>query len=106
MKIKYNIEINDFAIDSNLKRLLNQIYKLLPNREEGIEWRQPLKNIIEEFVGMNSLLLKEHEKFFSLLCKLEGLLALTKEEDFPLFRSTIFECLNIISCIRKNMGFN
>lgn len=37
MVLKYNIEVNNEAICSNLKRIINQIYKLLPNREEGID---------------------------------------------------------------------
>jgi hypothetical protein len=37
MKINYGADINDEAIKNNLTRLTNQIYKLLPNREEGIE---------------------------------------------------------------------
>ena len=32
-----NIEIKNEAIAYNLKRLTNQIYKLLPNREENID---------------------------------------------------------------------
>ena len=37
MKTKYNIEIDKKNVLINLKRLINQTYKLLPNREEGIE---------------------------------------------------------------------
>ena len=37
MLIKYDIDISEEAIKENLKRITNQIYKLLPNREEGID---------------------------------------------------------------------
>lgn len=38
MEIKYNnIEIDNEIIKNNFKRLINQIYKLLPNREEGLD---------------------------------------------------------------------
>ncbi len=37
MKTKYNTEIDNQIIINNLKKLINQIYKLLPNREEGID---------------------------------------------------------------------
>ena len=37
MMTKYNNEINNDIIIINLKRLINQTYKLLPNREEGID---------------------------------------------------------------------
>ena len=40
-----NIEIDNKAIYSNLKKLTNQIYKLLPNREENVDWQSPLKTI-------------------------------------------------------------
>ena len=37
MDLKYNVEINNQIIVNSLKRIINQIYKLLPNREEGLE---------------------------------------------------------------------
>ena len=101
MVIKYNKEINNDAIKSNIDRLTNQIFKLLPEREEGTDWQTPLENIIVEIIGMNQLLLEYHEELFSLLCKLEGLLTLTGENDFMLFRKNIFECLGIMNGIKK-----
>lgn len=97
MDIKYNSYIENNAIITNLKRLVNQTYKLLPSREEGLDWEKPLITIIEEFAGMNELFLDHHNIFFSLLCKLEGLFTLTKENDFLIFRKTIFECLGLIN---------
>lgn len=97
MKIKYNIQINNEAIRINLKRLINQTYKLLPTREEFGDWQKSLTTIIEEFIGMSELLLDHHIIFFSLLCKLEGLFSLNQDEDFFLFRKTIFECLGLIN---------
>jgi hypothetical protein len=97
MEIKYNIDIKNEAIKENLKRLTNQIYKLLPNREEGMDWTKPLSTIIEEFTGMNELFLDYHEIFFSLLCKLEGLFLLKEQDEFLFFRKTIFECLSLVN---------
>lgn len=37
MKTKYNTDIDNKVVINNLKRLINQTYKLLPNKEEGIE---------------------------------------------------------------------
>ena len=56
-----NIEIDNKAICSNLKRLTNQIYKLLPNREENVDWQSPLKTIIEEFCGMSHLMVTKQD---------------------------------------------
>lgn len=99
MLIKYDANIDNSAINNNLKRITNQIYRLLPVREEGGEWKKPLSTLIEELSGVDSLLIDQHAILFSLLCKLEGLLVL--DEDFQLFRRTIFECLNLISSLRQ-----
>lgn len=95
MKIKYEAEIETSAIENNLKRLVNQIYKLLPCREEGGEWDRPLTTIMEEFAGMDRLFLGAHETFFALLSKLEGLFTLVKDGDFFVYRKTIFECIGL-----------
>ena len=103
MVIKYNADINIDAIEANLKRITNQVYKLLPSREEGSDWKKPLSTLLEELSGMNRLLIGEHEILFPLLCKLEGLFILTQEEDFFLFRRTIFECLSLINDLTNHV---
>ena len=55
MILKYNIEMDVDAIKVNLIRLTNQIYKLLPLREEGGDWKKPLENIMEELAGISRL---------------------------------------------------
>ena len=104
MLIKYNIEIQNTVIVDNLHRLINQVYKLLPNREEGIDWEKPLTTIMEELAGMDRLLIDQQDILFPLLCKLEGLFTLTKEDDFQLYRRTIFECLSLMNGIVKNVN--
>ena len=103
MVIKYGADINSEAIVVNLKRITNQIYKLLPNREEGIDWEIPLTTIMEELSGMDRLLIDQHEILFSLLSKLEGLFILINEEDFFQYRRTIFECLSLMSSLKENV---
>ena len=105
MQLKYETEIQNNAIVQNLKRLTNQIYKLLPNWEEGVDWRKPLTTILEEFAGMDRLFLNYHTTLFSLLCKLEGLFTLddkeNEKENFFIFRKTIFECLSLVNDLVK-----
>ncbi len=105
MIIKYNVNINNKVILNDLDRLTNQIFKLLPWREEGGNWEAPLKNIILEFAGMNRLLPKKDDDItlFRLLCKLEALLNLTEPEDFLMFRTTIFECLSLLNSMKKGI---
>lgn len=103
MIIQSGADIQNHAIAENFKKLINQTYKLLPNREENINWQVPLSTIIEELSGMDKILTQYHTILFSLLCKLEGLYDLTKEEDFFLYRRTIFECLNLLSTLKKEV---
>lgn len=103
MDIKYSAQIHDDAIIKNINRITNQIFKLLPSREEGGEWEAPLSNLILEITGM-ARLLEDQTDLFSLLCKMEGLLTLTSEEDFFLFRKGIFECLSLLNSIKKEIA--
>ena len=56
MILKYNFEIPNKIIFNRLQNLINQTYKLLPNREEGIDWEKPLETILEELSGMQRLM--------------------------------------------------
>lgn len=97
MLTKYDAEIKKETLTSNLHRLLNQIYKLLPFREEGADWEKPLNTIQIELAGLNELLLNSQPVVLKLMSKLEGLFTLTEENQFEKFRSTIFECLNVMN---------
>ena len=44
--IKNGLEISCEDVQNNLKRIINQIYKLLPLREEGENWQKPLQTVI------------------------------------------------------------
>lgn len=100
MVLKYDIEIAEDAIENNLNRITNQIFKLLPCREEGGDWQTPLNNLILEVSGMNRLLV-DQTILFSLLCKMESLSTMTNEDDFLEFRKLVFECLSLIKNLKK-----
>ena len=100
MVIKYDIDIAEDAVLENLNRITNQIFKLLPSREEGGDWETPLRNLILEVSGMNRLL-DDQTILFSLLCKMESLLTLTEEDDFLDFRKLIFECLGLMGTLKS-----
>ena len=100
MIFKYDLEFDKEAVEQNINRITNQIFKLLPNREEGGDWQTPLQNLTYEIVGMKELWI-DQPTLFSLLCKLEALLTLTEEDDFIAFRKLIFECLGLMNQIKK-----
>ena len=51
MTLANGFNVAPAAVERNLKRLTNQIYKLLPSREEGLDWQLPLDTIIEELIN-------------------------------------------------------
>lgn len=104
MNIKYNITFSRTIVQNDIKRIVNQIYKLLPMREEKKDWQKPLQTIIQELAGMKRLFLGQQEQsFFILLCKLEGMFELTQSIDFDLYRRTVFECLSLLNEIGSKL---
>ena len=103
MNLTYGFKFKKQTILTRLDIITNQIFKLLPYREEGGEWLPLLENLIIELVGFDILLEENEICFYSLVCKLAGLTVLTKEEDFLYFRKTVFECLSICSKIKNNI---
>ena len=97
---KYDLKFENEAVKKNIDRITNQIFKLLPSREEGGDWQTPLQNLILEISGMKRLWV-DQPNLFSLLCRLEALQVLTEEDDFLAFRKLIFECLGICNTIKK-----
>lgn len=93
MILKYNIEITQEEFNSNLIRITNQIYKLLPLREEGQDWEKFSECIILEIKGLNSLVGNRDLEILSVVSKLEGL---KYANTFSLYRRTVFECLNLL----------
>lgn len=101
MYLKNEIEINCEDVQTILKKLINQTYRLLPIREEDGDWIKPLETILEELYGMDRVLIGHHQIFFTILCKLEGLLLLTSDLDFSLYRRTIFEVLGLLNNLKE-----
>ena len=103
IKLTSGIEIDVEAIRFNIKRIINQVYKLLPMREEGRDWIKPLETLIEELSGMKRLIYGQDDLFFLILCKMEGLFSLNRKEDMDIYRRIIFECLGLLNSLEKNV---
>ena len=72
---KYGIEISEEIIATNIKRLTNQLWKLIPMRENEENWLNQLETVIIEIVGLKEIFLLT-PSFLVLLSKLEGLKAI------------------------------
>lgn len=94
MMCSYGVDFDTDVVCGNLKRIGNQIFKLLPMREEEKDWEKPLCTLLLELVGMASLF-RDQPTLLSLVSKLEGLRV--SETDFWMFRRTVFECCGMVS---------
>ena len=101
--LKYGVSIDKEDFSVNIKRIINQLYKILPMREQGKDWKKPLETLIEQLCGMKRLIENQDSLFFTIICKMEGLFDLADDEiDMPLYRRTIFECLSLLNSLNRN----
>ena len=52
---KYDFEFRKEDIDVNVRRLTNQMWKLIPMREHKENWLKQLDTVILEIAGMNEI---------------------------------------------------
>lgn len=89
-------------IETDNRRLIHQIWKLIPMRENEENWQEHLKCLIAEIIGLNNLILQFDINFLVLISKLEGLTSVACD-DFMVFRKTVFKCINLLSRCLKNV---
>lgn len=97
---KYNINFSSEALNQDMKRLINQLWKLIPMRENEEDWETHLKTILEEITGLVRIYNNKVEGLI-LLSKLEGLTSPTCE-DFMIYRKTVFRCIDLLTQVIKD----
>ena len=95
---KYNIYFTQEEIKNEVLRLTNQLWKLIPMRENEEDWNKQLETVILDIAGKDEIFL-HNSHFLQLLSKLEGLRV--DEVEFNIYRKTVFECINIINEISR-----
>ncbi len=98
MITKYDSTIDAKSINEYLHKLKNQIFKLLPLREENSDWEKWLETLMIEINGVDRVLMSQVD-FLRLLGKLEMLPTFSKSE-FHIYRKTIFECINLVDSMK------
>ena len=68
---KYDFDFPIEDIQINVRRLTNQLWKLIPMREHNEDWPKQLNTVILEIAGLNEIF--KSPQFLQLLSKLEGL---------------------------------
>ena len=97
---KYEFNIDVIVLDNMLTRLTNQIWKLIPMRENQEDWIKQLNTVIIEIAGLSEIF-SSVPLFLQLLAKLEGLKLENEEVSFDLYRKTVFECLTLIQGLKR-----
>ena len=86
-----NVEV--IGMQQNIMRLTNQLWKLIPMRENEEDWKRQLESVTLEIVGLNEIFII-NTTLLQLLSKLEGLYEM--ETSFNLYRKTIFESISLL----------
>lgn len=96
---KYDSEItSQEAFEKNITRLTNQMWKLIPMKENDEDWEKQLNTVILEIAGLNKIFI-EDPQFLQLLSKLEGIK--DKNPEFNLYRKTVFESIGLLRGLCK-----
>ena len=98
---KYGFDFEKTAVSADNKRLINQMWKLIPMREKNEDWQAQLIIVIEEIAGLKEIY-NAHLDFLVLLYKLEGLTS-NVCEDFMIYRKTVFRCIELLDRLLKNV---
>lgn len=99
MEDSLNINFNPQIVEKNVVRLINQLWKLIPMRENSEDWEKQLNTVIIEIAGLGQVFNQEPQ-FLQLVSKLEGLKVV--ETDFNLYRKTVFESIGLLRGCFKN----
>ena len=97
---KYGIDFPYSVRKADNQRLINQLWKLIPMRENGEDWVSQLFILIEEISGLVAIYCDKTEGLI-LLSKLEGL---TSDvcEDFMVYRKTVFRCIELLGQVLRD----
>ena len=95
---KYGYQIDNQALIANINRLTNQLWKLIPMRENEEKWENHLACLIVEISGLGEIFYN-NSAFISLLSKLEGLLK--EPTEFMIYRKIVFESISQLRGIVK-----
>lgn len=92
MITKYGFEFGKAIVEADKKRLVNQLWKLIPMRENNEDWQKQLSSVLIEITGLNEIFI-EKLSYLILLSKLEGL---NENVEFTDYRRTVFETINLL----------
>lgn len=90
----HNISFEENSVVNDIKRLINQVWKLIPMKENNEDWKKQINQVLIEIVGLQNLFENKIDLLI-IISKLEGL----KEYalDFKDFRALVFSIITLLS---------
>ena len=96
---KYGFTVSKETVSTDINRLTNQLWKLIPMRENLEDWTHQLNTVIIEIAGLNEIFnLNNEQQLVILLSKLEGLRV--QDTTFEVYRKTVFETISLLREMR------
>ena len=89
----YDEEFVDSLVAKDLRRLVNQIWKMLPMRENNEDWQKQLDSVLIELRGLH-VMFGDQLNFLILISSLEGM---REVDDFIAFRSAVFNAISLMT---------
>lgn len=99
MMTYYDLKFDTELVRTDLRRLINQIWKLLPMRENEENWQKQLNIVLNELHGLHQLF-GDQLDFLILLSKLEGL---KQTENFMTYRLAVFSSISLLTELANNL---
>lgn len=99
MTNKYEANFSIETIEISVRRLTNQLWKLIPMREHEENWPKQLDTVTVEIAGMSEIF--DSPYLLQLLSKLEGLRVY--KTDFELYRKTVFESISLLQELNRGI---
>ena len=100
METQRGINFDNAIVVKDLRRLINQIWKLLPMRENEEDWRKQLDSVLVELNGLNNMY-DDQLNLLILLSKLEGLFEAT---NFMTYRVTVFNAISLLTNLANSIN--
>lgn len=96
----YGSNFQEELIRVDLRRLINQTWKLLPMRENNEDWQKQLDTVLNELYGLHEIF-GGQLNFLVLLSKLEGL---PQIDNFMSYRVIVFGAISLLTELMNGLN--
>lgn len=99
MIASYGGNFQEELVRVDLRRLINQIWKLLPMKENNEDWQKQLDTVLNELYGLHELF-GDQLDFLVLISKLEGL---PQTDNFMSYRVIVFGAISLLTDLMNRL---